>query len=61
MKRNPREIGVVAAVAASLVAATLAVAPAAAQQVTGVVGFAQRHDHDRRETTPASRRRNSAA
>jgi hypothetical protein len=38
MKRNPREVGVVAAVAALLVAATLAVAPVAAQQVTGELG-----------------------
>ena len=38
MKRKPRERGVVAAGAAFLLAATLAVAPAAAQQVTGVLG-----------------------
>jgi len=38
MKRNPIEVGVVAAVAASLVAASLAVAPVAAQQVTGELG-----------------------
>jgi arylsulfatase A-like enzyme len=38
MKRNPRERGVVAAVTAFLVAATLAGAPVAAQQVTGELG-----------------------
>ena len=38
MKRNPREVGVVAAVAAFVIAATLAVAPVAAQQVTGELG-----------------------
>jgi arylsulfatase len=38
MKRKPRERGVVAEVAAFLLAATLAVAPVAAQQVTGVPG-----------------------
>ncbi len=40
MKRDPREIGVVAEVAAFLLllAATLAAAPAAAQQVTGELG-----------------------
>jgi arylsulfatase A-like enzyme len=40
MKREPRQIGVVAAVAAFLLAAALAVAPAAAQQVTGTLGQA---------------------
>ena len=38
MTREPREVGVVAGVAAILLAATLAVAPAAAQEVTGVLG-----------------------
>ena len=38
MQRNPGETGVVAAVAAFLIAATLAVAPVAAQQITGVPG-----------------------
>jgi arylsulfatase A-like enzyme len=38
MKRNPRAIGVVADVTALLLAAALAVAPAAAQTVTGVLG-----------------------
>src|SRR5262245_160409 len=38
MKRKPRERGVIAEVAAFLLAATLAVAPVAAQQVTGVSG-----------------------
>ena len=38
MKREPREIGVVAAVAAFLLTATLAVAPVAAQQITGTPG-----------------------
>jgi arylsulfatase A-like enzyme len=38
MKRNPREIGVVATVAAFLLAATLAVTPVAAQHVTGELG-----------------------
>jgi arylsulfatase len=38
MKRKPRATGVVAEVAAFLVVAALAVAPAAAQQVTGVPG-----------------------
>jgi hypothetical protein len=38
MKQLPSEMGVVAVVAAFLLSATLAVAPAAAQQVTGVPG-----------------------
>ena len=38
MKREPREIAVVAEVALFLLAATLAVAPVAAQQVTGELG-----------------------
>jgi arylsulfatase len=38
MNREAREIGVVAEIAALLLAATLAVAPAAAQQVTGELG-----------------------
>jgi arylsulfatase len=38
MKREPRAIGVVAEVAVFLLAAALAVAPAAAQQTTGVLG-----------------------
>ena len=38
MKRNPREIGVVAAVTAFLIGATLVGAPVAAQQVTGELG-----------------------
>jgi hypothetical protein len=38
MKREPREIAVVAEVAVFLLAATLAVAPVAAQQVTGELG-----------------------
>ena len=38
MKRGPKKIAVIAEVAAFLLAATLAVAPAAAQQVTGVLG-----------------------
>ena len=40
MKREPREIGVVAAAAAFLLTAMLAVAPAGAQQVTGTLGQA---------------------
>ena len=38
MKREPREMGLVAEVAAVLLFATLAVTPATAQQVTGVPG-----------------------
>src|SRR5208282_1835728 len=38
MKWEPREIGVVAEIMGFLLAATLAVAPVAAQQVTGVLG-----------------------
>src|SRR5476651_2715707 len=39
MKRKSREIGVVAAFTALLLAATLLIAPVAAQQVTGVAGL----------------------
>src|SRR5271169_3087361 len=38
MKRGPRDIGVIAEVAAFLLASSLAIAPVAAQQVTGVLG-----------------------
>jgi hypothetical protein len=38
MEREPREMGVVAGVAAFLLAAGLTIAPAAAQQATGVLG-----------------------
>ena len=38
MNRTPEMTGVAAAIAAVLISATLAVAPAAAQQVTGVLG-----------------------
>jgi arylsulfatase A-like enzyme len=40
MKREPKEAGVVAGVAAFLLAATLTIAPVAAQEVTGVAGSA---------------------
>jgi hypothetical protein len=43
MKREPREIAVVAEVALFLLAATLAVAPVAAQQVTGELGSPSSH------------------
>jgi hypothetical protein len=38
MKREPRETGVITAIAPFLLAVTMATAPAAAQQVTGELG-----------------------
>ena len=48
MKWEPKEVvveKVAAFLLAAVLAATLAVAPAAAQQVTGELGSAERHHH----------------
>jgi hypothetical protein len=52
LKREPREMGVIAAGAALLLAVTLAVPPVAAQVVTGTLGSP--HYRSQRESTPGA-------
>ena len=53
--------GVLPPILAFIVAVLLAAAPASAQQITGVPGSPERHDHDRRQDSSRRRRRSSAA
>ncbi len=54
MKPNSRTLGVVATLRRLLLAATLAIAPASAQQIHGVPGSPGRHDDPRRQGPAAA-------